>query len=276
MQTNVPKKKAAAFGWAMFFFYFAFIGSSGFFEDPSFEGLGSLALTLVFMAGMLYIILRIISSPHLVSGRESPAPAVLFWIGLIGCASEIVGPGGPNLLEAFYFLASFASMGWLIGLYKKTGSVVSDFVVEKSPEPEIDPVDRLSVVLGRAVCFGSEDEETERAIRRCSEMVEGIREKELPIPAQTALEMCRIAESYVDLADDVVSTEKTRTVMAKLGRVFPVMAEGLENIYNAGVLKDLSDAEIEAEVLESKLRMSGLLDSDFEKIRKEQELGFPL
>lgn len=73
---------------------------------------------------------------------------------------------------------------------------------------------------------------------------------------------------YLDLDDDPVQTEKTIELKRKIQDAFVPICQVLEKLYDQYITSRQYDIETDIESFEMKLRMDGLLDSDFSMNRE--------
>lgn len=77
-------------------------------------------------------------------------------------------------------------------------------------------------------------------------------------------QMRKLLIEYLDLDDDPVQTEKTIEVKRQVQEAFTPICQVLEKLYDQYISSRQMDLETDVQSLEMKLRMDGLLDSDFQ------------
>lgn len=73
----------------------------------------------------------------------------------------------------------------------------------------------------------------------------------------------KLLETYLDLDDDPVQTQKTKEMKGQIENSFSTIDQALENLHDRHTESRQMDLETDIQVMEMKLRMEGLLDSDF-------------
>lgn len=73
----------------------------------------------------------------------------------------------------------------------------------------------------------------------------------------------KLLETYLDLDDDPVQTKKTQEMKGQIENSFTTIDQALENLHDRHTESRQMELETDIQVMEMKLRMEGLLDSDF-------------
>lgn len=95
-----------------------------------------------------------------------------------------------------------------------------------------------------------------------------LQEKGVQISELLTEQMEKLLLEYLDLDDDPVQTEKTIELKRKIQDAFGPISQVLEKLYDQYITSRQYDIETDIESFEMKLRMDGLLDSDFSMNRE--------
>lgn len=235
---------------------------------------GDLMTALVFLGVGIFLAVKLFKKPHVSRQRYKTWMWIFFAIMCCGLIGSDWGYA-PDVAEDVTLILCFAVLALLMYFYNKTGTAVvkQEAVQEQAPEPVKTPVpeapkemtlSELMTAAARTPTAQANPAFVEN-LKKSQAFLYEIEKSQLKISPHFLAQVKKLLITFLDVEDNAIQTEKSRSILNEIMGAFPSVEEALGCVYDNQCDSQSMDIETDIKTMEMKLKVDGLLKGDFKQ-----------